>query len=123
MRREINSAGVMYAIFFLSGISGLVYETVWLRMLIRVLGNTVYATSVILAAFMAGLAIGSYVIGRIAGRVRNGLRLYAFLELGVGLSAVALIGVFEHLTPVYRLMYALARGTGRFSRCFNRFSW
>jgi spermidine synthase len=100
----------MYAIFFLSGISGLVYETVWLRMLIRVLGNTVYATSVILAAFMAGLAIGSYVIGRIVGRVRNGLRLYAFLELGVGLSALALVVVFEHLTPLYRLMYALAFG-------------
>jgi spermidine synthase len=110
VKRENNSAGVLYAIFFLSGISGLVYETVWLRMLIRVLGNTVYATSVILAAFMAGLAIGSYAIGRIAGRVRNGLLLYAFLELGVGLSAIALVWVFNNLTPVYRLMYVVASG-------------
>lgn len=110
MRREINSAGMMYAIFFLSGISGLVYETVWLRMLIRVLGNTVYATSVILAAFMAGLAIGSFAIGRITGRIKNGLRFYAFLELGVALSAVALVSVFDHLAPLYRVMYALASG-------------
>ena len=57
MKRNTVGAKAVYAMFFLSGISGLIYETVWLRMLIRVLGNTVYATSIILAAFMAGLAL------------------------------------------------------------------
>src|SRR5262249_61152761 len=52
----------LYALFFISGISGLIYEVVWLRMLTRILGNTVYATSTVLAAFMAGVGGGRYLI-------------------------------------------------------------
>src|SRR5216683_5802236 len=69
-------------LFFLSGISGLMYEVVWVRMLTRILGSTVYATSTVLAAFMAGLAIGSFVIGRFIDRSRRPLLWYAVLECG-----------------------------------------
>jgi len=110
MRTNAIAAKAIYAMFFLSGISGLIYETVWLRMLSRILGNTVYAASVILCAFMAGLAIGSFVLGKISGSAKDSLRLYAFLEMGVALSAIALLPVFSHLTPLYRLIYALASG-------------
>ncbi len=101
---------IIFFIFFLSGISGLIYETVWLRMLIRILGNTVYATSVVLAAFMAGLAIGSFLIGTVSGRIKNRLRFYALLEIGIGLSAGLLLLVFSHLTPLYQFIYSLASG-------------
>ncbi|MGB7566505.1 MAG: fused MFS/spermidine synthase [Chitinivibrionales bacterium] len=110
MRTSSIAAKAIYAMFFLSGISGLIYETIWLRMLTRILGNTVYATSVILCAFMAGLAIGSFVLGKISGSAKDSLRLYAFLEMGVALSAIALVPVFSHLTPLYRLIYATASG-------------
>src|SRR2546425_5866641 len=50
----------LYVLFFLSGISGLMYEVVWVRMLTRILGSTVYATSTVLAAFMAGPAPGGF---------------------------------------------------------------
>ena len=110
MKNNARASKLIYAMFFLSGISGLIYETVWLRMLSRILGNTVYATSVILAAFMAGLAIGSFVLGKISGSAKDSLRLYAFLEMGVALSALTLLPVFSHLTPVYKLVYALASG-------------
>ena len=100
----------IYILFFLSGISGLIYETVWLRVLIRILGSTVYATSVVLAAFMAGLALGSWALGRWSQRGHNLLRLYAYLELGVGLSAVALMHVLNRLAPLYRAVFALTGG-------------
>ena len=54
---------VCVALFF-SGMSALIYEIVWLRLLKLIFGDTVFAVSTLLAAFMAGLAIGSYFIGR-----------------------------------------------------------
>jgi spermidine synthase len=100
----------LYTLFFLSGVSGLIYETVWLRILTRVVGNTIYATSIVLAAFMAGMAVGSYVIGRYASGVKNQLRLYAFLEFGVGLTAVGLTAVLLRLTPFYQVVYDAIHG-------------
>jgi spermidine synthase len=99
--------GALLTLFFLSGVSGLVYETVWLRILTRVVGNTTYATSVVLAAFMTGMAVGSYFIGRYAAGVKNQLRLYAMLEFGVGITAVGLTAVLLHLAPFYQVFYGM----------------
>lgn len=99
----------IYLIFFLSGIGGLIYETVWLRILIRILGCTVYATSIILGAFMAGLALGSFLIGRWAQKQPNQLRLYAFLELGIGFSALSSLFIFPNLTPLYKFFFSIAQ--------------
>ena len=110
-RRRLGlDQAALFTLFFLSGISGLVYETVWLRILIRILGNTTYATSVVLAAFMAGMAIGSYAIGRYAAAVKNQLRLYAVLEVGVGITAVALTAVLLRSTPFYQMAYEWIQG-------------
>src|SRR5581483_3311672 len=76
----------LFVVFFLSGISGLMYQVVWVRMLSRILGNTVYATSTVLAAFMAGLALGSYLMSRRADHAGRPILWYALLELGIGLS-------------------------------------
>ena len=67
--------------FLASGASGLVYEIVWLRMLSRLMGVTLYATSIVLAAFMAGLAIGSFLFGRFIDGRKNPLLIYAILEI------------------------------------------
>lgn len=101
---------LIYLLFFLSGISGLIYQTVWLRILIRTLGVTVYATSTILAAFMAGLALGSYFFGKYADRSGRLLRLYATLELGIGISAIVILFVFGQLVPVFRSVFDLTGG-------------
>ena len=42
------------ALFLLTGAGGLAYQTVWMRMLVRVFGVTVYATTTVVAIFMAG---------------------------------------------------------------------
>ena len=58
---------LLAACFFASGATALVCEVVWLRMLGLVFGHTVYAVTTVLAAFMAGLGLGSLLVGR-AGR-------------------------------------------------------
>src|SRR5208282_4631385 len=88
-------------LFVMSGSSGLIYEVVWLRMLSRTLGSTVYAASTILAVFMAGLALGSFVFGRFADRVRRPLALYACLEAGIGATAVLSLGLNSWPLPLY----------------------
>ncbi len=85
LKKPINVPGL----FFLSGISGLIYETVWFRMLIRVFGTTLEATSAVLAVFMGGLALGAWLAGKKADDLKNTLRIYAWIELSVGLLAIA----------------------------------
>ncbi|MDI1354030.1 MAG: fused MFS/spermidine synthase [bacterium] len=99
---------LVFFIFFLSGISGLIYETVWLRMLSRVLGSTVYATSIVLSAFMLGLTLGSYYIGKKVDKVRSPIRLYALLELGIAASALLVFFLLNGLIPTYRFFHAIS---------------
>jgi spermidine synthase len=92
---------VLYVIFFLSGATGLVYEVIWVRLTGLVFGNTSHAISVVLGAFMAGLALGSWWLGRKADRVSNPLRFYGLLEIGIGLSASLVPFTFRGLDSLY----------------------
>ena len=75
--------------FFLSGAAALVYQVVWQRILTLHTGIGVVSVSLIVAAFMAGLGLGSHLGGVLSARVspRRALRVFALLELGVGLFA------------------------------------
>jgi spermidine synthase len=79
---------LLAALFFVSGISGLVYQSLWLRMLSLVFGVTVYAASTVLASFMAGLALGTLVAGRLTTRIRRPLAWFGATELGIGILAL-----------------------------------
>jgi spermidine synthase len=92
----------LLVLFFLSGISGLVYEVVWLRMLIRAFGVTVYAVSTVLVAFMGGLALGSWAAARYLRGSKSLLRLYALAEVAIGISALASTALMAVLPDVYR---------------------
>ncbi|NMO17277.1 fused MFS/spermidine synthase [Pyxidicoccus fallax] len=88
------------ALLFLSGATALVYELVWSKYLGNVLGNSGQAHAVVLATFMGGLALGAFVFGKTADRVKSPLALYGLLELGVGLYALAfphVLGALEAL--------------------------
>jgi spermidine synthase len=78
-------------LFVASGAAGLVLETVLLRQLAWLFGNSAAATALVLAAFMGGLAAGSALFGPLADRIARPLRLYGVLEWGVGLSGAALV--------------------------------
>jgi spermidine synthase len=81
--------------FFFSGAAGLIYEVVWTRMLTQIFGNTTYAIATVLSAFMAGLALGSYLFGRIADRGKNDFLLYGVLEAGVGVYGLVVPWLFQ----------------------------
>lgn len=78
-------------IFFLSGASALIYESLWFRLAGLSLGNSVWSASLVLAAFMGGLALGNLVVARLHGSVREPVRLYAALELTIGISGMAVV--------------------------------
>ena len=60
--------GLFYLLFFCSGLSGLIYQVVWVRVFGNVFGNTIYSASLVVAVFMLGLGVGSYVVGAWADR-------------------------------------------------------
>ena len=81
-------AGVV-ACFFLSGLAALLYQTAWLRQFSLVFGTSELAVATVLAAYMGGLALGSAVAARYAGRVTRPVLVYGILEAGIALSALA----------------------------------
>ncbi|MFQ5669486.1 MAG: fused MFS/spermidine synthase [Acidobacteriota bacterium] len=101
LRRSFSTTSLVHLLFLLSGATALVYQVVWLRRLILVFGATAFATSTVLTAFMAGLGLGSYFFGRTADRRGDPLRLYGFLECGIGLSALAVPLLLGALVPFY----------------------
>ncbi|HEY1267521.1 MAG TPA: fused MFS/spermidine synthase [Candidatus Binatia bacterium] len=97
----------LFLCFFLSGAAALVYEVVWMRMLTQIFGSTAYAVATVLAAFMAGLALGSYVFGRLAERRTSLLRLYGALELGVGVYGFVAPSLFFAARGIYAPLFWL----------------
>ena len=95
---------LLSGLFLLSGAAALIYQVMWLRMLSLVFGVTVYAASTVLASFMAGLAIGSFAGGRIAGRLRHPLTAFGLLEIGIGLSALATPVLLDAVRAIWILL-------------------
>ena len=90
---------ITLAAFFFSGTCGLIYEIIWVRVLCLVFGNTTYAVSTVLAAFMGGLCLGSWYFGRLVDKKESPLRFFALLEAGIGIYCI--------FTP---LLFKLAEG-------------
>src|SRR5437763_3310670 len=92
----------LMAAFFLSGASGLIFQTVWVRSLTRYLGATTPALATVLGVFMAGLALGSALGGRLADRTRRPLRYYGLLEIGIAtLGLLASFGILAWAGDLY----------------------
>jgi len=94
--------------FFLSGAAGLIYEVLWVRLIDKVIGSAPFAVATVLTAFMAGLALGSYLAGRYIDRFSSKaalLSLYGKIEIGVGVYAVVLPFLIAAAKPFYRLIY------------------
>lgn len=117
----------LYAIFFLSGASGLIFETVWFRRAGITFGNSVWAGSVVLSSFMAGLALGNGLAGRYGDRLSRPLRFYAVLEVFVGVAGLgvyAALGTLDDsLGPLFRplLSQPSALNAARLSVAFALF--
>jgi len=94
--------------FFLSGVNGLIFEIIFRRLLFLSLGITHYSVGVVLTVFMAGLGAGSIIFGKKADAVKNPFLLYGFLETGVGLFGILLIGISGYLDSIYVFFFRLS---------------
>jgi predicted membrane-bound spermidine synthase len=117
---------MIYLLFLLSGISGLIYQVIWVRMFGNVFGNTIYSASIVVAVFMLGLGAGSYLLGawadrRYAQRPESLLRAYGQVELIIAVLGLAIATGLPHLgalsaavssyTPEPSGWYALSTGS------------
>ncbi len=98
---------LLLLLFFLSGACGLLYQVLWLRLLSLVFGVTVYAASTVLAAFMAGLALGSGLAGRLLMRVRRPLVVFGIAEVLIGISALATPVALDAASALYERLHQI----------------
>lgn len=91
----------MLVLLLLSGMAGLMYQVLWMKQLGLLFGNTAAAASTTLAAFFAGLAVGSWYFGTHANRWSRPLRLYAMLEAGIAITALVYFGLLELFYAMY----------------------
>ena len=102
------SRGVVFALFYVSGIAGLIYQVLWLRRLSLVFGVTVYAASTVLAAFMAGLAIGSALSSRILRRGLSPLAAFGIAEILVGVTGLLSPYLLDAASSLYSALHRTA---------------
>jgi predicted membrane-bound spermidine synthase len=85
---------------FASGAAALVFEALWFYTIGLSFGNSVWATSLVTASFMAGLALGSGLTARQGGHLRWPLRSYVLLEVTIGLSGIAVVLALPLVNPL-----------------------
>ncbi|MGH9256386.1 MAG: fused MFS/spermidine synthase [Vicinamibacterales bacterium] len=105
---------MIYLLFFLSGISGLVYQVVWVRVFGNVFGNTIYSASIVVAVFMLGLGVGSYLVGvwadrRYASHPDSLLRTYGHVEMAIAAMGLTIAALLPHLGAVSALVSSYVR--------------
>jgi len=85
----------------LSGAAALVFQLLWIKQLSLVVGVDVYAVTTAVSVFFAGLALGSALLGRRADGAARPLRVYAALELSIGVVSVAATLALAHAAPLF----------------------
>lgn len=94
-------------LFFLSGMTSLIYEIIWVREFGLVFGVTTYAVSTVLAAFFAGLAVGSFAAGRLIDRKGwHPLVVYGVMEGIIGIYAVIMPSFLRMAEASYPAVYS-----------------
>lgn len=88
-------------LFVGSGAAALIYEIVWLQLLQLVIGSSAVSLGVLLSTFMGGMCVGSVLLPRVIPARWHPLRVYAALELGIGLCGVALLLLLPALDDWY----------------------
>jgi spermidine synthase len=88
-------------VFFLTGLSALIYEITWVRQTTLIFGVSIYAYSAVLMAYMGGLALGSYAIGKWADRTRRPGQLLAVMQVGLAVLGFLVMPFLNGLTGLY----------------------
>ncbi|WP_137936987.1 hypothetical protein [Chitinivorax sp. B] len=100
MQKENKTIYFYAAIFFLSGVSGLIYESIWSRYLKLFLGHAAYAQALVLVVFMGGMSIGAWMVAKRVNSLKNPLRGYAVVEFVIGLFAMTFNDLYHFVTEL-----------------------
>lgn len=92
---------LLLLLFAGSGCAALIYEIVWFQLLQLVIGSSAVSLGVLLGTFMGGMCLGSLALPRIISARRHPLRIYALLELGIGIIGIAILFGMPHLSRLY----------------------
>ncbi len=103
--------------FGVSGFCALSYEILWTRILVFFLGSTTYAFATMLAAFLFGIAFGSFLFGKIADSQRRLIAILAFTQIAIGLFAILLLPAFAEIYAIRA--YFSANRVGAFLACVS----
>src|SRR5918996_932444 len=93
--------GAMLALFVGSGAAALIYQVVWFQILSLVIGSSTVSLGVLLGTFMGGMCLGSLLLPRFVSPQNHPLRVYAALELGIGLIALLVLFGMPLIASVY----------------------
>lgn len=99
-----NTIFILLAFGF-SGWCALTYQVAWNRILSLLLGSSIYAFSLILTTFILGLALGTVVFSRRVNKFKNPLVVFGLLQVGIGVSALMMIPLFENIPFINRWVY------------------
>jgi spermidine synthase len=107
-----RSLPILLLLFVGSGCAALIYEIVWLQLLSLVIGSSAVSLGVLLGTFMGGMCIGSLFMSKYISRTLHPLKVYAYLEFGIG--AIGLLVLFG--MPLVGDLYTSIAGGGIFTR-------
>ena len=92
---------VLLFLFVGSGAAALIYEIVWFQMLELFVGSSSVSIGVLLGTFMGGMCLGSFLLPRYISRSHHPLKVYAFLEIAIGIIGLLLLLVLPLVGRVY----------------------
>src|SRR5215471_16799347 len=104
--RRVLGAYAAAALLFVSGTTALIYQVIWIKQLSLVVGVEVYAITTAISAFFGGLALGGLAFGRWADRTGGPVRLYAVLEAGIAVTAIATTLILARAAPLFASLEA-----------------
>lgn len=97
----------MLIVFAISGMTALIYEITWIRPLSLVFGTTLYSVTTIVASFILGLGVGSWLAGKYTDRLKNPLKYFGFTQIIIGVYGILLLLLFPYLPDFYSNLYHL----------------
>lgn len=92
---------IALSLFCLSGFTGLCYEICWIRSASQIFGSTTFAVSSVVALFFCGMAAGSRYFGKLSKHYSEPLKIYALLEIGIGIFVL----ISPHLLSLFEIPY------------------
>jgi spermidine synthase len=92
---------LLLCLFIGSGCAALIYEIVWFQLLELVIGSSAVSLGVLLGTFMGGMCLGSLALPRLVAARRHPLLVYALIELGIGVIAIAVLFGMPYVGGLY----------------------